>query len=54
MPTAILLEKKAVCDAKALTIVEKLIEPQVDVQWMLENVNYFILFIYFNYRFTEN
>ncbi|XP_057333478.1 putative RNA polymerase II subunit B1 CTD phosphatase rpap2 [Microplitis mediator] len=40
MPTAILLEKKAVCDAKALAIVERLIEPQVDVQWMLENLQH--------------
>ncbi|KAH0559103.1 putative RNA polymerase II subunit B1 CTD phosphatase RPAP2 [Cotesia glomerata] len=40
MPTAILLKKKEESDAKALSIVEKLIEPQVDVQWMLDNLQY--------------
>ncbi|CAD6232976.1 GSCOCG00007077001-RA-CDS [Cotesia congregata] len=40
MPTAILLKKKEETDAKALSIVEKLIEPQVDVQWMLDNLQH--------------
>lgn len=44
MPAAILLKKKEESDAKALSIVEKLIEPQVDVQWMLDNVSYFFFF----------
>ena len=30
--------KKKECDAKALRIVEKLVEPQVESEWLLENV----------------
>ncbi|XP_034952440.1 putative RNA polymerase II subunit B1 CTD phosphatase rpap2 [Chelonus insularis] len=36
MPMAILLKKKAECEAKALQIVKRLIEPSVDVKWMTE------------------
>ncbi|KZC08436.1 PREDICTED: putative RNA polymerase II subunit B1 CTD phosphatase RPAP2 [Dufourea novaeangliae] len=32
--------KKKQCDAKALTIVEQLIEPNIEVQWLLSNLRY--------------
>ncbi|KAK0085211.1 hypothetical protein PV325_005586 [Microctonus aethiopoides] len=38
VPTAILLKKKAECDAKALKIVEHLVEPMVEVEWLLQNL----------------
>ena len=37
MQLAILRKKE--CDAKAQTIVEKLLEPDVDQQWLLQNVS---------------
>ncbi|KAK0180688.1 hypothetical protein PV327_003046 [Microctonus hyperodae] len=38
VPTDILLKKKAECDAKALKIVEHLVEPMVEVEWLLQNL----------------
>ncbi|XP_043526997.1 putative RNA polymerase II subunit B1 CTD phosphatase RPAP2, partial [Frieseomelitta varia] len=32
--------KKKECDAKALTIVEQLLEPKIDSQWLLSNLKY--------------
>ncbi|XP_031826384.1 putative RNA polymerase II subunit B1 CTD phosphatase RPAP2 isoform X2 [Nomia melanderi] len=36
----LLITKKKQCDAKALTIVEQLLEPNIDVQWLLYNLRY--------------
>lgn len=38
MPVTLLLTKKAECDKKALKIVERMTESNVDINWMLENV----------------
>ncbi|XP_015127207.1 putative RNA polymerase II subunit B1 CTD phosphatase RPAP2 [Diachasma alloeum] len=38
LPTAILLQRKVECDAKALKIVEHLIETKVEEGWMLKNL----------------
>ncbi|XP_011315097.1 putative RNA polymerase II subunit B1 CTD phosphatase RPAP2 [Fopius arisanus] len=38
LPTAILLQRKVECDAKALKIVERLIETQVEEEWLLQNL----------------
>lgn len=39
---ALLLKKKAECDAKALKIVEQMMEPQVDVHWLIKSVRMFL------------
>lgn len=44
MQLAIIKKKK--CDAKALTIVEQLLESKIDSQWLLSNVS-----IIFNIQF---
>lgn len=36
--------KKKQCDAKALAIVEQLLEPKIDCEWLLDNVS--IIFHY--------
>lgn len=43
------LIKKKQCDAKALAIVEQLLEPNVNSEWLLQNVSapvYIVLFEY--------
>lgn len=38
----LIIIKKKQCDAKALRIVEHLLEPKIDFQWLLTNVSIFL------------